>query len=146
MQGILADVNVQKHLEYLQHRWTALNLRGVLADLGLSFVTFAELNLPRNLDDRSLWQLCQKQGWVLFTENRNHDGPNSLSATLIDLWQIGDLPILTLANKGRFEHDLEYANHVAEDIAELLFGLVVENRHRDISRIYIPRTVLISKT
>jgi hypothetical protein len=74
----------------------------------------------------------------LFTDNRNHDGPNSLEATLSSSWRVGHLPLLTLANKTKFEHRREYAERVASDVAELLFGITREG-YRDQPRIYVPR-------
>lgn len=137
MHGLLADVNVQGHSIYLRQLLETLGLWSVLAELRLDFATFHDLQLPRNLDDRSLWNRCQQDGWVLFTENRNDEDENSLQATLADSWQMGCLPVLTLANKGRFEHSASYAKRVAEDIAELLFGIAHEE-YRDQPRIYVP--------
>ena len=91
------------------HLLEARELWAVLADLGLDFATFLDLRLAPDLDDRSLWNHCQEDGWVLFNENRNQDGPDSLQATLVASWQEGDLPILTIANKARLERDREYA-------------------------------------
>lgn len=137
MRGLLADVNVQGHAAYLRHLWDALGLWPVLAELNLALATFADLNLSRHLDDRSLWHVCQTDAWVLFTEDRNDDGPNSLQATLTDSYRTGHLPVLTLANKGRFENSGEYAARTAGDIAELLFG-VAHGDYRDQPRIYVP--------
>ena len=137
MQGLLADVNVQGHLPYLHHLLEALGLWTVLMELNLRLVTFRDLQLPRDLDDRLLWNHCQHDGWVLFTENRNHDGPDSLQATLMDSWRTGDLPVSTLSNKGRFEHDRQYANRLATDVAELLFGITQE-QYLDRPRILVP--------
>ncbi len=89
------------------------------------------------MDDRPLWNYCQEHRWVLFTENRNNDGPDSLQATLVGSWRDGNLPVLTLANKGRFEHSPEYARCVAAQIAELLYG-VHFGQYRDQPRIYVP--------
>ena len=75
MRGLLADVNVQGHLLYLHQLLENLGLWPVLAELKLELVTFRDLKLPPRLDDRSLWNYCQDEGWVLFTENRNHDDP-----------------------------------------------------------------------
>jgi hypothetical protein len=138
MRGLLADVNVQGHLPYLRHLLEALDLWAVLAELHLDFVTFPDLGLPRDLDDRSLWNRCQQDRWVLFTENRNHEDENSLQATLADSWQVGHLPVLTLANKGRFENSPGYAKRVATDVAELVFG-IAQGDYRDQPRIYVPR-------
>lgn len=138
MRGLLADVNVQGHSLYLRRLLETLDLWGVLAELHLDFATFTDLQLPRDLDDRSLWNRCQQEGWVLFTENRNNEDDNSLQATLTDSWRIGCLPILTLANKGTFEHSASYAKRVAIDVAELLFGIAHEE-YRDQPRIFVPR-------
>jgi hypothetical protein len=140
VRGLLADVNVQGHLLYLRRLLEALGLWAVLAELKLAVTTFAELNLPRDLDDRALWNRCQQDGWVLFTENRNEDGPDSLQATLTDSWRPGHLPVLTLANKGRFEHSRGYAERVATDVADLLFG-VAQGEYRERPRIFVPRSL-----
>jgi hypothetical protein len=133
----IADVNVQGHLPYLHHLLETLDLWPILVDLNLQFATFADLQLSLDVDDRFLWRRCQAEDWTLWTDNRNEDGPDSLQATLNDSWQSGNLPVLTLANKRKFEHDLEYAKRVAIDVAELLFG--IENGdYRDCPRIYIP--------
>jgi hypothetical protein len=92
----------------------------------------------RDIRDRSLWEHCQRDGWVLLTENRNDDGPDSLQATLNDSWRIGSLPVLILSNKGRFEYDRTYAERVASDIAEVLFAISQEGEFRDQPRIWVP--------
>ena len=125
MRGLLADVNVQGHLPYLRHLLEALGLWIVLVELNLGLVTFRDLQLPLDLDDRRLWNRCQQDGWVLFTENRNNDGPDSLQATLTDSWQMGHLPVLTLSNKGKFERDRRYAESLATDVAEHLYGIAL---------------------
>lgn len=62
MRGLLADVNVQGHLAYLRHLLVALDLWTMLAELKLELVTFRDLKLPPDLDDRSLWDRCQADG------------------------------------------------------------------------------------
>lgn len=143
MRGLLADVNLQGHLPYLRLLLERLDLWTVLAELNLALATFPDLSLPPDFDDRPLWNRCQQDGWVLFTENRNDDGPDSLEATLRDSWRPGHLPVLTLANKGKFEHSRRYAEQVATDVAELLFG-VTQGEYRDQSRIFVPRSWLPS--
>jgi hypothetical protein len=137
VRGLLADENVQGHLPYLRQLLETLGLWPVLAELKLELVTFPDLALARGLDDRSLWNRCQQDGWVLFTENRNHDGPDSLHATLTDSWRVGHLPVLTLANKAAFEHSRGYAERVATGVAETLFG-IAHGEYRDQPRIYVP--------
>ena len=138
VKGLLADVNVQGHLRYLEKVLIALGLWPVLQELELRFVTFRDLDLDRRLNDRSLWRICQEEKWVLFTHDRNDDSRDSLQSTLDDSWQPGHLPILTLSNKGRFENHRPYQYRVAEDIATILFGINQDGEYRDQPRIYIP--------
>jgi len=82
------------------------------------------------VDDRTLWQRCQRDGWVLFTDNRNDDGETSLQATLTDLWTPGNLPVLTLADKKNFDRSAEYRERVAAEIGDVLFGIANGEYHR----------------
>lgn len=136
MRGLLADVNVQGHIGYLERLIQHLRLAELLD--GIQFATFPDLGLSRHLDDRTLWEFCQREGWVLFTENRNRDEVDSLQETIVDSWQMGDLPVLTLANKSAFETSRRYADRVAHDVADVLFGIKHEGRHRDQPRLFIP--------
>jgi hypothetical protein len=138
MRGLLADVNVQGHMTYLRQVLATLGLWAILVEMNLDFATFADLRLPREVDDRTLWNRCQQDGWVLFTENRNDEDENSLQAAITDSWRLGHLPVLTLANKPRFENSPVYAQRVATDVAELLFGIVL-GEYRDLARIFVPR-------
>ncbi len=138
MRGMLADVNIQGHLPYIRRLLEQLGLWEILAGIPLAFVTFADLGLDRGVDDRTLWNHCQRNLWVLLTDNRNHEDENSLEATLADSWHVGHLPVLTLANIGRFENSRSYAEQVAAEIAEILYGVALEE-YRDQPRIYVPR-------
>jgi hypothetical protein len=138
MPGLLADVNVQGHLPYLQRLIEQLGLLDMVASLGLTLATFPEVGLDRHTDDRTLWNYCQANGWVLFTDNRNNEDDSSLQATIQDCWREGHLPIITLANKGRFENSESYALAVAEEVADVLIR-VFHDAVRDQPRIFVPR-------
>jgi hypothetical protein len=66
-------------------------------------------------------------------------GTDSLQQTVLDSWQPGHLPVVTLANKIEFERSADYRQRVAIDVAELLFGLA-NGDYLDERRIYVPRT------
>jgi len=85
-----------------------------------------------------LWGYCQANAWVLFTDNRNYANENSLEATIQDSWRDGCLPVITLANKGKFENSEAYATQVAEDVADILV-IVFQDERRDQARILVPR-------
>lgn len=137
MHGLLADVNLEGHLPYLRRLMEREGILEILTEFGISLVTFSDLGLDRQINDRALWHSCQENGWVLFTDNRNHEDLNSLEATIQDSWREGRLPILTLANKSKFEKSEAYATTVAQDVAELLIVAFVDEI-RTQSRIFVP--------
>jgi hypothetical protein len=138
MPGLLADVNVQGHLPYLQRLIEKLGLLDMVVGLGLTLATFPDLGLDRETHDRALWNYCQANEWVLFTENRNNEDENSLQATIQGSWREGHLPVITLANKGRFENSEEYALRVAEEVVDVLVS-VFHDGLRDQPRVFVPR-------
>ena len=137
MRGLLADVNVAAHAEYMRGLMESLGLASVLDELDLALQTFSDLAIAPDADDRFLWNYCQENGWVFFTDNRNDDGADSLKATLDISWRPGCLPVVTLGSKARFEDDDAYHRHIAEDVAEILFG-VYHGQYRSQPRIYVP--------
>jgi hypothetical protein len=137
MPGLLADVNVQGHLPYLVRLIKEIGVLDLPTDIGITFETFPDRGLNPRMKDRALWNYCQANQLVLFTDNRNHEDGDSLNATIQDSWQEGHLPVLTLANKGRFERSESYATRVANDVANLLFSMLHENV-RNQPRIFVP--------
>jgi hypothetical protein len=138
MKGMLADVNVQGHLNHLRHCLQAMDLWNMLDEVGIRFETLRDQGLASDLDDRSLWGFCQSNGWVLFTNDKNNNDANSLQATLDDSWYIGLLPVLTLSNQGRFVRDGFYTRRVANDLAGLLVDIKQEIWPLNRPRIFIP--------
>lgn len=137
MPGLLADNNVQRHMLHLRDLLSAMGLLDILEAIGVEFLTFSDLGLPFDIDDRALWKRCQEDSLALFTDNRNAENDVSLQATLTTLWKPGDVPIITPASKSKLEQDARFRERVAADIAEILFGLV-EGEYRDRDRIYVP--------
>ena len=72
-------------------------------------LTFADVGLAPDTSDSLAWQLCQGQGLVLVTANRNDDGPDSLEATLRKHNTATSLPVITLADPEGIRHSGAYA-------------------------------------
>ena len=124
-------------LPYLVRLIDWIGVLDLLTDVGITFETFPDRRLDPHMKDRALWNYCQANELVLFTDNRNHEDEDSLNATIEDSWQEGHLPVLTLANKGRFERSESYAAKVANDVANVLFNTLHENV-RNQPRIFLP--------
>src|SRR5205823_1788097 len=97
MPGIMADNDIGGHFEQLT-RVLAAVWETTWEEVGYTVETFESLELPRNLPDRQLWQMCQARQVVLITGNRNSDDPDALEATLRDSNTAESLPLFTIAD------------------------------------------------
>ena len=137
MNGLLFDINIQGHFQHLLHLLTALDLLGMWEAEDLDVFTVPQLGYPRDVRDRVIWNRCQADGLVLVTENRNDDGPDSLERTMAESLTPESLPVLTLANKLRFERDRRYALIVADAFLNAVSDTAA-GKNRGVGRLYIP--------
>jgi len=136
-RGILADENISGLLLRLQTALERLDVKIVFDTIKLEYATFQQLGIDPGVDDRTLWHYCQDEGWILLTDNRNHDGTNSLQATLVDSWQAGHLPVVTIGSKDRFDRDWQYTLRVSNEIANHLMN-AADGIFSDRPRIFVP--------
>ena len=54
-----------------------------------------------------------------------------------DSWKIGDLPVLSLSNQGKFVRNGTYASKAAKDVADLLYG-IQSGDPLDRPRLFVP--------
>ena len=141
LQGLLADAHADAMLRSVR-QWIATDgLAEVMNYEEIRFVTFRDLGLPTNTPDRPLWELCQTDGWILLTDNRNAKGQDSLQATLANRWEPGRLPVLTVGSANRFRADPAYASRCSVDAADVLYGLRTGDGQFDQApRLYLPRS------
>lgn len=71
----LIDHNLKGHALVF---FGAIASQGWLDIAPIQFVTFDELDLPTDSDDRVVWQLAQKNQMVLLTANRSMKGKDLL--------------------------------------------------------------------
>src|SRR5579863_7927453 len=121
--GILADVNIQGHVDFLFDLLTSEAWFEFWHPLGIRYATFAELGLGAEAPDAVVWQACQDHGYVLITSNRNQKGPESLEATIRNHGTAESLPVLTLSDAERFRNDREYGERVVASLLEILLEI-----------------------
>jgi hypothetical protein len=136
MKGLLADVNVQGQVETLRVLLESPGWQDLWASLGLQVFNFSAVGLDADATDARIWRLCQDRQLVLITANRNHDGPDSLEATLQNENRPNSLPVITLADQERFRHSREYQERVAFRVLEILLDMA--NVYQGAGRIYVP--------
>jgi hypothetical protein len=136
LRGILLDVNVGgKFTRLIQRNFAGGVWLGLWQDLALAVLTLHALDLPDNSSDELVWQTCQAEGLVLLTCNRNHEGADSLEATIRRHNQSHSLPVLTISDSHRFGNDSAYDACLAQDLLAYLIDI---DRVRGTGRLYVP--------
>ena len=135
MRGILADNNVEGHVNRL-----LLLLRGdewgeVWASLGLTVESFDSPGLTRDTPDAVLWHVCQQRELILITANRLQRTADSLEATIQQHNSSQAFPVVTLANANRILDDRDYARRA---VVKLLEYLLDNSNYRGTGRLYVP--------
>lgn len=135
MRGIVADVNIEGHVDRLVAFIRTSEWADYWNHLELVHATLAELGLRDTAPDVDVWRSCQREALVLITANRNNDGPDSLEATIRAENTLDSLPVLTLGDAEEVLHNREYAERVVESLMEYLYDI---DRYRGAGRLYLP--------
>lgn len=135
VKGILADVNIQGHVDLLFDLLTSDAWLEFWQALGTEYATFSDVGLVPEAADAAVWQVCQDQGYVLITRNRNRKGTDSLEATIRARNTTECLPVLTIADADRFLNDRKYADDVVASLLQILFDI---DSLRGTGRLYLP--------
>ena len=128
---ILADHNIEGQ---------TIALRGMLDTMGwlelvpMQFVTFAQVGLPVNSNDRTVWRFAQENGMILLTGNRRMTGEDSLERTIREENQTTSLPVLTIGNLDRLVQRT-YRERCANRLVDIVVDL---EDYLGTPRIFIP--------
>lgn len=135
MLKLMADHDVEGHLDVLLRSWTSAEWNGLWQALQCEIESFDRLGVSDDISDAKLWQLCQDHSIVLLTGNRNEESDESLQATIGRLSSPKSLPVFTIADPGRLMKERQYVEATAERVLEFLIDL--ENL-RGTGRLYVP--------
>ena len=135
MPGLLADVNADKYLDAVIAVCRSAAWRDLWNDLDVRVVRFSTLALPANAPDSEIWHFCQREGLLLFTDNRNADREDSLQATIVANVTPTSLPVLTPGNSQQLLSDRGYAQRAAIRMMEILMDV---DRFRGTGRLFLP--------
>ena len=135
MLKLVADVNCEGYVRDLLAIARNGNLNEFVEFLDIKLLTFSDLGLAENANDRLVWETLQHNQAILLTNNRNHKGRQSLQGTIAKFNTLEKLPVVTLSNSGRIYADRHYAMLVAQKLIEVLIDI---ERHRGAGRLYIP--------
>jgi hypothetical protein len=113
----------------------AIASQGWLDIVPMQFVTFAEMDLSINSDDRTVWRLAQENQMILLTANRSMKGKDSLEQVMREENTSESLPVITVSTADRLLNDSEYRGRCVESLVEIVLDI---DTYRGARRIFVP--------
>ena len=130
--NFLVDHNLRGHAVLLSG---SILGGGWLDWVSIRFITFEEMKLPVNSDDRAVWQLAQSNQMILLTANRSMKGKNSLEQVMREEVSSASLPVITIGDADRLLNDPNYRERCATRLVEIVLDI---DGYRGVSRLFIP--------
>jgi hypothetical protein len=131
MMTVLVDHNMEGQAVLL---WGTLATEGWLDLMSLRLLTFADVGLPVDSDDRTVWRFVQTQRMILLTNNRSMKGPDSLEQTIREEGTATTLPVITIGSLERLDEKL-YREQCAIRLVEIALDVDV---YEGVTRLFIP--------
>ena len=135
MNGLLADVNIEGHVDVLVQILRQPPYDEFWDWLRISSYRFVDFGLPANALDIDVWTICQRERLVLLTGNRNEEDPTSLETAIRTMNTNDSLPVVTIGDVDRFLHDRDYATETANRLMEYLIEI---EQYVGTGRLYVP--------
>jgi hypothetical protein len=130
--NFLIDHNLGGHAEILLGNIAS---QGWLELLPIRFVTFKEMNLSVDSNDRIVWRLAQMNQMILLTANRSMKGEDSLEQVLREENSVDSLPVITIGDTDQFLADRFYRNRCVDRIIEIVLDI---QTWMGVGRLFIP--------
>lgn len=128
---ILVDQNLRGQAVLI---WGTLVAEGWLELLPLRLVTFDDVDLPPDSDDRTVWRLAQARRLLLLTGNRRMRGPESLEQVIREENTPTSMPVITVGRVNRLDEST-YRERCSRRLIEIALDL--EN-FLGMGRVFVP--------
>ena len=101
--------------------WATMGSEGWLKLLDIPMLTFDDVGLAVDSNDRAVWHFVQDKKLILLTGNRNKDGNDSLEQTIREENTSNSLPVVTIGITDRLE-ERAYREQCAERLVEIVLN------------------------
>jgi hypothetical protein len=128
---ILADYNLNRQGILLSGSFVA---GGWLDLIPIQFITFENIGLSPDSNDRVVWRFAQTNGMLLLTANRNAKGKDSLEQVIREENQPTSLPIITIGESDRV-NEYDYRERCVERLVEIAIDI---QNYMGSGRLFIP--------
>ncbi len=118
----------------------ALLFLGILAKQGwlelipIQFLTFREVGLLMDSNDRIVWRYAQENQMMILTANRNMKGEDSLEQVIREENRVNSFPVLTIGSLPRLD-EVDYRERCVERLLEIVLDI---DNYKGAGRLFIP--------
>jgi len=128
----LIDHNLERHAVVLLGN---IANQGWLEVVPIRFVSFQDIGLSIDSNDRIVWQIAQANQMILLTANRKMKGKNALEKVLREENKSDSLPVITIGNAERVLDERTYRDQCVDRLLEIVID--IEN-YLGVGRLFIP--------
>jgi predicted nuclease of predicted toxin-antitoxin system len=129
---VLVDHNLKGHALILLG---SIASQGWLDSVPIRFVTFEEIGLSIDSNDRVVWRLAQENQMILLTANRSMKDEDSLEQVMREENTPTSLPVVTIGNADRVLNDSIYRERCVDRLVEIVIYL---GNYMGARRVFIP--------
>lgn len=116
---ILADYNLNRQAILL---FGSLVAGGWLDLAPIQLITFEDIGLPPESNDRIVWRFAQANEMLLLTANRNAKGKDSLEQVMREENQHTSFPTITIGDPDRV-NESDYRERCVERLVEIVIDI-----------------------
>lgn len=128
---LLVDYNLNRQALLISG---SLVTKGWLDLVPIRLVTFDEVGLSADSNDRIVWQFAQVNQMLLLTANRNMKGEDSLEQVMREENTSISFPIITISDPDRI-NEYDYRERCIESLVEIVIEI---QNYMGVGRLYIP--------
>jgi hypothetical protein len=128
----LIDHNLERHAVVLLGN---IANQGWLEIVPIRFVSFQEVELSIDSNDRIVWRVAQANQMILLTANRKMKGKDALEKVLREENKSNSLPVITIGNADRVLDERAYRDQCVDRLLEIVID--IEN-YLGVGRLFIP--------
>lgn len=128
---VLVDYNLNQEATLL---FGSIASGGWLDIVSIRLVTFTDIGLPADSNDRVVWQFAQANRMLLLTANRNAKGKDSLERVMREENTPTSFPIITIGDQARVS-EYNYRNSCVERLVEIVLDI---EDYMGVGRLFIP--------
>jgi hypothetical protein len=103
--------------------------------LPIRFVTFEEMGLSIDSNDRVVWRLAQQNKMILLTANRSMKDEDSLEQVMREENTPNSFPVVTIGNADRVLNDSIYRERCVDRLIEIAIYI---GNYMGARRVFIP--------